>query len=55
MLCLHCDLSEFLEQSRPLDPDLLDLIEQAFFEGQFDGETQALAIIWLDVNYPRTQ
>jgi len=37
MSCLHCDLSEILEQSRPPDPELVDLIEQAFREGQIDS------------------
>ncbi len=37
MLCLHCDLSEILEQTRPPDPELVDLIERAFLEGQIDS------------------
>ena len=34
MSCIHCDLSEILEQTRPPDPELVDLIEQAFLEGR---------------------
>ncbi len=52
MSCLQRDLSEILEQTRPPDPDLVDLIEQAFLEGQIDCETQELAYTWLEVNHP---
>ena len=34
--------------SRPPDPGLVDLIEQAFLEGQIDGETLVLACLWLE-------
>jgi len=34
MSCLRCDLSEILEQTRLPDPELIDLIEQAFLDGQ---------------------
>ncbi len=44
--CLHYDLSEILEQTRPPDPDLVDLIEQAFLEGQIDSKTAELAYLW---------
>ncbi len=47
MLCLHCDLSEILEQTRPPDPDLVDLIEQAFLEGQIDSQKAELAYLSL--------
>ena len=47
MLCIHCDLSEILEQTRPPDPELVDLIEQAFLEGQIDSERAELAYLWL--------
>ncbi len=43
MLCLDCDLAEILERTRPPDPDLVDLIEQAFLEGQIDGLQADLA------------
>ncbi len=33
MSCIHCDLSELLEDTRPPDPELVDLIEQAFIQG----------------------
>ncbi len=47
MSCLHCDLSELLEQTRPPDPDLVDLIEQAFIEGQIDSQKAELAYLCL--------
>jgi hypothetical protein len=31
----------------PPDPDLVDLIEQAFLEGQFDGQKADLAYLWI--------
>ena len=43
MSCLQCDLSEILEQTRPPDPELVDLIERAFREGQIDSQAAALA------------
>ena len=47
MSCLHCDLSEILEQTRPPDPELVDLIEQAYLEGQIDSERAEVAYLWL--------
>ncbi len=47
MSCIHCDLSEILEQTRPPDPELVDLIEQAFLEGQIDTRKAELAYLWL--------
>jgi len=47
MPCLQCDLTELLKQSRPPDPDLVDLIEQAFLEGQIDGLGADLAYVSL--------
>jgi len=47
MSCLHCDLSEILEQTRPLDPELVDLIEQAFIEGQIDSQKAEQAYLSL--------
>ncbi len=44
---LHCDLSDLLEQTRPPDSELVDLIEQAFFEEQIDGQKADLAYLWL--------
>ena len=43
MPCLLCELPELLEQTSPPDPDLVDLIEQAFLEGQIDGVKADLA------------
>ncbi len=47
MSCIHCDLSEILEQTRPPDPELVDLIEQAFLEGQIDSKMARLTYLWL--------
>ena len=43
----HCDLSEVLEQTRPPDPELVDLIEQAFIQGQIDSQKAELAYVCL--------
>ena len=43
MSCLHCDLSEIPELARPPDPDLVDLVEQAFLAGQIGGLRVELA------------
>ena len=45
---VHCHIDKIMEASRPPDPDLVDLIEQAFLEGQIDGETLKLAYYSLD-------
>jgi len=37
MPCPQCDIAELLQASMPPDHDLVDLIEQAFLEGQIDG------------------
>ena len=55
MLCLQCELADLLEASRPPDPGLVDLIEQAFIEGQIDGENVGLAYMWIESNYPGEQ
>jgi hypothetical protein len=44
---MSCDLSELLEQSRPPDSELVDLIEQAFLDGLIDGQKADLAYLWL--------
>ena len=44
---MSCDLSEILERTRPPDPELVDLIEQAFLEGRINGQKADLAYIWL--------
>jgi hypothetical protein len=44
------DLSELLEQTRPPDSELVDLVEWAFLEGQIDGQKADLAYLWLRVN-----
>ncbi len=50
MSCLHCDLSEIIEQTKPPDPELVDLIEQAYLEGQIDTERAEPAYLWIQVN-----
>lgn len=47
MSCLQCDLLEILEATRPPDPELVDLIEWAFIEGQIDSQKAELAYLWL--------
>jgi hypothetical protein len=47
MTSTHHDLTEILEQTRPPDPELVDLIEQAFLEGQIDVQKADLAYLWL--------
>ena len=51
MPCLICELPHLLEASRPPDPELVDLIEQAFIEGQIDSEKADLAYtyLWLEL------
>jgi hypothetical protein len=44
---MTCDLSELLEQTRPPDSELVDLIERAFLEGQIDGQDADLAYAYL--------
>jgi hypothetical protein len=46
MACLHCELPDLIERSRPPDEELLDLIEWAFLEGQIDGVRADLAYMW---------
>lgn len=43
----HCDLPVPLEQPRPPETQLVDLIEQAFLEGQDDGLIANLDYSWL--------
>jgi len=47
MPCLQCEMPILLEASRPPDEELVDLIEQAFLEGQIDGLKADLAYMWL--------
>ena len=48
MFCFQCELSNLLLDSMPPDPDLVDLIEWAFIEGQIDGKQAELAYLWLE-------
>ena len=43
---MSCDLSELLEQTRPPDSELVDLIEKAYLEGQIDGKKADLGYLW---------
>lgn len=47
MPCLQCELPYLLEVTRPPDPELVDLIEQALLERQIDSEKAEMAYIWL--------
>ena len=47
MPCLECELPKLLDASRPPDPELVDLIEQAFIDGQIDSQKAKLAYWWL--------
>ncbi len=40
------DLSEILEQTRLPDPELVELIELAFIQGQIDSKRAELAYLW---------
>ena len=41
------DLSDLPELIRTPDPELVDLIERAFLEGQIDGSEADLSYLWL--------
>ena len=45
-------MEELLRAAMPPDEEMVDLIEQAFLEGQIDGESEDLAYNWLKVNHP---
>ena len=45
MSCVHCELSEQAEETKPPDPDFVALIEWAFLESQIDGQTADLAFL----------
>ena len=47
MPCFQCELPEILDATRPPDPELVDLIEQAFLEGQIDSQKADLAYFWI--------
>ena len=47
MSCLQCELPEILDATRPPDPELVDLIERAFIEGQIDSQKADLAYLSL--------
>ncbi len=49
MPCLKCDLPYLLEASRPPDPELVDLIEQAFLEGQINSQKAGIAYAYLQL------
>ena len=43
-------MEELLRKSAPPDPELVDLIEQAFLEAQIDGKRADLAYYYLAQN-----
>ena len=45
--CLQCELPYLLEVARAPDPELVDLIEQAFIERQINSQKADLAYLWL--------
>ena len=47
MPCLQYELPKILEETRPPDPELVDLIEQAFLDGQIDSQVAELASLFL--------
>ena len=47
MPCLNFELPYLLQAYRPPDPELVDLIEQTYLEGQFDSQKADLAYLWL--------
>jgi len=47
MPCLQCELPKILEETRPPDPDMVDMIERAFIEGQIDSQVAELTYLWL--------
>ena len=47
MSCLECDLPELQEETRPPDPEFVDLIDQAFLEGQIESQRADLAYLCL--------
>ena len=44
---LHCELPNLLPETMPPDPELVDLIEWAFLEGQIDSQMADLACLWI--------
>jgi hypothetical protein len=47
---LQIDVEALLRDSMPPDDECLYLIEQAFLDGQIDGETLSLAFLWIERN-----
>jgi hypothetical protein len=47
MFCFQCELPNLLQESMPPDPEMVDLIEWAFLEGQIDSLEAELAYMWL--------
>ena len=45
--CLNCESPDLLKVSRPPDPEVVDLIEQTFLEGQIDSEQAEQAYLSL--------
>ena len=49
---IKLDIESLLLDSVPPDDDFLDLIDQAFLEGQIDGETMEWTYQWLAIHLP---
>ncbi len=47
MPCTHSELPNLVQESMPPDPELVDLIEHAFLDGQIDALWAELAYLWL--------
>ncbi len=47
MLRIERELAELREQTRQPDPHWVNLIEQAFLDGQIDSDNAALAYLFL--------
>ncbi len=50
MTCIECNLPGLLEETRPPDPEYVDLIEQAFLDRQIDSQVADLAYLWIQAN-----
>ena len=46
MAYLQCELPDLQQDSMPPDPEMVDLIRQAYLEGLIDGSRAELACLW---------
>ena len=49
-MIVRIDCEQIALNTIPSDEALMDLIEEAFFEGRIDGETLSLAFLWVESN-----